>query len=438
MARSKRANALSEPEPPAVHAPVPAGSVRTVQTTRREFSEQIGQGGQLELEAEEPTEADDLELFLSQIDSDQGYLLRVERLPNFSTDGKTGIRADRLFVCQIPFDRSTAVDYESQIQSSYGGGDYQFQLKQGIRIVKSWRCHIARPVVRAGDPQPQPVHPNGGVQPVAPIDPLAAFKQQMAFTKEFIALSKELNPAPVPGQAAAVDPTVAEMNGKLAIIEKLIAQPNNPLSTQIISKLLGTDDSSSSWAGVVEGLIELAAPAVPIIGQIIMARMTGVNPFAPSPAAQQLGPGTSVEQAPDANPAGPVPISGQPAGSQQAGTAAPIPSESQRAVQRILGRCISDCANGFDSAGLIDDLLNVENDQAVAADPMAVATLQALINQPPAFIASRLPPMNNERGLAWLTQFQLDWRAKTEPVPPGGEGSSSDDEPLSDASEQGV
>jgi hypothetical protein len=442
LARSRKAKESLEPDvSPAVHAAPAAGSVRTVQTTRREFQEPISQPQELELETE-PAEEDDLETFLSQIEADQGYTLRIERLPSFPQDGKTGIRAERQFVCAIPFDRNTALNYESDIQSTYGGGDYQFQLKRGLVIIKSWRCHIARPMTRPGDVQP--VHhqvSNGGVQASAPVDPTKAFRDQMTFMKEFVALSKELNPAPPTGAApAAMDPAVAEMNGKMSIIEKLIAQPENPLSSQIISKLLGTSDDSS-WAGVVETILqEIVAPAMPVIGQIIMARMAGVNPFAavqqgPAPAAIGEGTGDAPQQGQSAGPpAGQAVPSGQPG-------PVPVPSESQRAVQRILGRCISDCNNGFDSAGVIDDLLNVENDPAVGADTMAVATLQALIHQDPRFIATRVPPLNNERGIAWLTQFQIDWRAKTEPVPAGEGGTDaqgSNVESTGELTEQGL
>lgn len=235
---------------------------------------------------------DPVEQFLAQIDEEQGYVLRIDRLPQFRKTGIYGRGAPREFQGELPF---SVQSYMLDIQALYGPGDYLLTLKEtNGQFVKKWVEHIGAPVV--------PATQSGSAQAGSPVPAAFAQAQPSATQRdsldEFIqtaekisklrkALGWEAEPAKARQQIET--PTAPpERPLEERIIEKLLglAEKNEPLADRLLDKYLGTPESKEpGWMEIVG---EIFKPLVPVLAQAIFAqsRLPGQQQLASQPLLQ--------------------------------------------------------------------------------------------------------------------------------------------------------
>jgi hypothetical protein len=414
------ARARKTPAKPKVEPPEQAGTVKIIQNERREYTApQLGAAtvAAEPPEIEEEEYRDPIQVFLDELDDErEGLVLRVEKLPSFQVDGKSGVRATRVFMGDFPFDEAIACNYLGVVQSLYGGGRYQFEIRRGgLSVQKRWTAEISAPraqpvsgqVTRIEQGQPNQV------QTSAPVDQVKALQEQFKLVGELLRLAKEVVPQQPPAAAAAQanppDPAaqveMAALTGKMSIIEGLIKSGNNPLAERLLEKFFGDGDAGGgSWAEVVKGVFEYIGPAIApfaqVVGQMLMARMTGVagglaGAPAVSAAARGLGP---------ALPSGPA-INVQP--EPPAGM-----SPAQHAVNGFFDKLIHDCTQGRTQTEVVDMLLDLGD---TLVDPNAIAILSNVAYGEPAAICAQFPPLNTDIGKLWLAEMQRQFKEAMEP-----------------------
>jgi hypothetical protein len=402
-------------------SPPPAGQMRVVTNTRREFTEPIAPvAPPVEIPAGDLFDPDEdpMAAFLDELEeSQQEFILRVERLPAYPTDPRTGVKADREFCGQMSFDSVVAVSYLTSVQQLYGPGRYQFELRRSNgRIVPGgrWTRQIAgvrdagAPVVQAAPVQGAPAPQHVGGPPVPAPDPMREFRSRLAEFKSLHEIFRDLYPPAPPMQQHTMDPEVAaqiaESKGKLEMLEKVMASGNKDLAERLLDKFIGGDDNSG-WAGVIQSLIETFGPVVAPLAQMLMQRamVSGAAGFSSGPVPAEVRGIGPAPAASDFSPAPPV-ITAQPQGPVG------VPLSPVQKVSRLLARIVTDANNGMTQAGVIEDLIDLDRDQNLRQDPQATGILIHLLTQPVDQVCAAFPPLNTPIGQAWLAELQRQYR----------------------------
>jgi hypothetical protein len=406
-------------ETPAEIEEIP-GTVKVIRNERREY--QIAQPAAVaavsaEPELEEEESRDPLQAFLDGIDDErEGYVLRVEKLPAYNVDGKSGVKATKVFQGQFQLDDEIYSNYLTIVQNLYGGGRYQFEIRRGgLSVMARWTVEIAAPPVRPSLPSNQ--HSQQGqpnqVQTSAPVDQVKALQEQFKLVGELLRLAKEVVPQAPPAAAAAQanppDPAaqveMAALTGKMSIIEGLIKSGNNPLAERLLEKFFGDGDAGGgTWAEVIKGIFEYVGPAIApfanVVGQMLMARMTGPGGLAGaapvSPVARGLGPAPA------------IPVTAVPGQD----TIPPGMSPAQHALNQFFDKLIHDCTQGRTQSEVVDMLLDLGDN---LVDSNAIAILSNVAYGDPAAICPQFPPLNTEVGKLWLTEMQRQFKEAMEP-----------------------
>jgi hypothetical protein len=161
-----------------------------------------------------PVQLSDAELLMQQVSNDSEYWMRVDRLLEFSADGRTDTQAAKEFCCNIS---PVTLDVLDKIQRRYGPGDYLLSMfKRGQPgVVRRWDEHIAKPIsAEVFNDAPQPVPP-----PVQPVivqqgDELGSFFARMKDFGETMRVlgfnKREQQPPPAPTLPPAPPPDPAQ------------------------------------------------------------------------------------------------------------------------------------------------------------------------------------------------------------------------------------
>jgi hypothetical protein len=244
-----------------------------------------------EVPEEEEDYIDPIEELLNQIDEEQQFLLRVDRLPEYARTGRSLGRGVATEYCdEFPFDP----DYMKLVQR-FGGGTYRLTLKNSShKFVKQWKVHVANPVVI------QPATPHASVsashspaysQPVQQqqADSLAPLSQLAEVAKQLKAIKRDMGWEPEPQTVKEIvrQAEVVEKPLEEKILEKLLglAEKNEPLADRLLGKYLGEEKHELGWKEIIA---EIAKPIVPLIGHLMIAQLR----------AQQVAAGQPVTPAP--------------------------------------------------------------------------------------------------------------------------------------------
>lgn len=263
-----------------------------------------------------------IEEFLAQLRADDGYVIRIDRLPDYRITGQWKQGAKIVYCGEIPFSPET---YMATLQMSYGAGDYRITLKtSGRRIMKSWveQVEAARQVRQepAGAPQLAPVY-TPALQDQPAVDPLADLLNQV---EKFGKIRKALGgwehweheppqspPAPVP--------TAPERSLEEKIVEKVfdaaLAGKREDVMDRILGRYLAPEKEEVSWTEILTALfkplVEAAAPLVPaLIGTYMRSTQPpGAPPVTASTTGVAAAP-ASLPPRPTAVPSPPMPEMG--------------------------------------------------------------------------------------------------------------------------------
>lgn len=225
------------------------------------------------------------------IGGEEQLRLRVDRLPYYDIDGRTGLTAEkefvRNFICQKDFILSD--EYLDETAKLYGPGAYWFTLRHKTSILKNWHMKIggapiapaAAAIVQTGD---APSHAMGAAAtpiypphfaPHVPAPAPRTLKQELKELVETKRLMKELSDDGAPSPPPA-DPDVTLMT-------YLARDPTvmDKLSKGVLGKLLGSAPAErDEWAGVALELIK-SGQALQIISATINAFFNGFGNLIP-------------------------------------------------------------------------------------------------------------------------------------------------------------
>lgn len=244
------------------------------QTTVEEFEAPV-----VEPEESEPIEVDvdPLDEFFDEIDASRTLTMHVWELTAYKQNGLKGRRAPGAkWTCMFPFSEADTETYRATIQTwQPSGGMFYIEVREGGRgIVKSWSEEVGpipgqAPATNTAPHSPYaPVivhqHPNQQQQqgmPMQPVDPREMFREQMAFVRDVVQISKDLQPPTQP--TVAGDPQVEILKARMDFTDKLLglADKNPSLAERLLSKLVGADEpqadsGASSWVGLATELVK--------------------------------------------------------------------------------------------------------------------------------------------------------------------------------------
>jgi hypothetical protein len=258
---------------------------------------------------EDEEEIDPIEEFLAQIEQEQGYVLRVDRLTQYRRTGLMGRGAPREFQGEIPFSPQT---YLTDIQAWYGPGDYLLTLKNSQhQFIKKWVEHIGAPALvntPATTAVAAPVTSAVAYQQPAPVQPQSDIDQLISLTEKLSKIRKAMgwDHEPPPREEKQTEAVTTEKPMTERLVEtlatRLIEKGDENSLDRALSVLMGKEDKDTSWtSGMMDLLKELAQPFIPIIASAI-ARQMQQQPHPPAPLGQL--------------PAASVPLPATPIGNQ--------------------------------------------------------------------------------------------------------------------------
>lgn len=186
---------------------------------------------QLVFEEEAEFEDDSLDAFdavMADFGGDTSeWCIKVWRLPKYSTNGHTAIRATETQFCtNLPI----TLDYISMVKEEFGPGTYRLELRERGRVRKMKTITIAAPAFPVVRPLSTPNNsttlnsvPIGAI-PGEPVDPIAQLRSSLGLMREIRQAFGETNHQ---GQVQAQVP----------------AQQNPPLNAEnVLGFLIGQDD----------------------------------------------------------------------------------------------------------------------------------------------------------------------------------------------------
>lgn len=229
-----------------------------------------------ETKPEDDDDVDPIDRLLEDVeDNEQGYVIRVDRLPQYNQDGRVGRGAMRVFCDEIP----ATLDYLTAIKSSYGGGTYKLTLKDEIRrIVKQWAVTIAGDPVTAPK-QNQPALPATiiATQPMSEgdeLDRLIKLGEKYQRLRTLFGNSEEQQSNKLPA-STVIDqvPQTIERSLEERITEKIIdkvfdsgEQSNSTMIDRVIDKYFGAPEPKETWASIAGDLLK---PLVPVLVPVL-------------------------------------------------------------------------------------------------------------------------------------------------------------------------
>lgn len=371
----------------------------------------------------EEIEVDPIDELLSQVDDEnnQGYIIRVDRLPDYRKTGIWGRHAPVEFAGEI----EANLAYLPTIQTVFGSGDYRLTLQDENRqIAKRWKVHIGAPVQTVtaqaarnalATPAPIVIQQPAPATDAHPVDPIEEFiKQAERLAKLRTALGWNEEPKrvaqhePPPPQEKPLEERIT-----LLLLEKMIDKGDTGAVDTLLSKYLGPPKEEPS---LMSGLVELAKPLMPMFIQLMMAQMN--RP--PQPAAQ-LPPTTPASipsqiSGPPAPPvAGTPAVVAPPVGRTfSIGPALP-PSQSQdpaeRAYQIVIQHIVDNCRMNAGIAASCESIYELADTY-----PQVAEFVGMLLQMPPAnvvdMLVQQVPSAADIRALPhvadWIATVQAD------------------------------
>lgn len=222
-----------------------------------------------------------------------GFVIRVYRLPNYRTDGKTALRGTaREFCDDIP----ALPDYLKTIKENWGAGSYQLELRNSrMHIVKrrtvTVAAEFAPPLMQPARVRAVPNGQSSHAQERGPVyieapppPPPPDFKAQLKETIATLKLLRELEP-----EAPAYEPTARPQENPPSpfSIENILMQNDkfvDTLSKGYLGKIFGKDgpaEDKDPWAEVAMETVK-SGQAPQIIEALIGSLFKGLGGMIPS------------------------------------------------------------------------------------------------------------------------------------------------------------
>lgn len=232
---------------------------------------------------------DPIEQFLIDLDMQQGYSLRVDRLKNFSKDGQSGQRSPKDYCFTYQFDINS---YLQSIADDFGAGSYWLTLRHmDGRIAKCWTEHIAARPAKQQPGQLASTQPAPGSPPQSPI---AVLREYSGIAKELSSIRASMGwEAPPASQNAG--PVAAAPPLEERLITKLLERAIDSGDDSALERMMGLyfpkaeSKENDSMSMIMQIIERVAAPFIPAI----LASLQQA-PQAPPPAAAPRGPARAI------------------------------------------------------------------------------------------------------------------------------------------------
>jgi hypothetical protein len=400
-----------------------------------------------EVEVEEiapETPENTIEEFLRSIESDRQLTLHVFALPNFSRDGRIGIRAtERQWVTAFPFTADEVDTYRQTIQFHYPqGGMFALELKDRGKHFKKWEESIAAaPGYQSQQPAQQrgpfPAYPPPAIHvhqqetpPLPQLDPMTQIEKQAETFLKVAQVIKQLQPeAPA---VAAETKSDESMEDKLfsAVLLKAVESKETPIE-RVLDALAGRNHEPS----FMDSLGDFFRAVAPALGPLIEGWVNRMQQSTTTPAQ----PGATVQaQIPQQ-----LPVS---TNSEQGESAPVIQIDPMtRAYQRTIGRMIEDCAEQtgtLASAEAITDVyerfpdLRVYIDGLLSTKPEEVFDLCAMMMPNPQAVQMVKGLQAVPACVEWIKRLQEDTRETMEIAKENRKAEAEEDENQDEKDEE--
>lgn len=223
---------------------------------------------------------DDLLDFLAELEEEIGLSLRVDRLPQYSANGKWHKGATFEFCDNIPINKSDLKSgaYMSTIRDLFGPAAYRCTLREvGAGIIKSWPIKIAAPIAQPQQRQSNVIYqtqPQGNGQPTeAPRDALDEAVRVLEKVDRILKLSGRTQEAPTP-PAPVIQPTQEKEPLENRIFEAALNYALKEEKPETISSLLQSvinpKQDDFGWKEIIG---EVVKPMIPMFMGLVSAYM---------------------------------------------------------------------------------------------------------------------------------------------------------------------
>jgi hypothetical protein len=276
---------------------VPAAEMVAEEEIEDDPEEEIEDDPEEEIEEERPRRAkqsfrDKLrkKLDANGIGGTASLKLRIDRLPYYEADGRTGLNAEKEFVRIIDCQEDYVLNdnYLDDVAKTYGPGAYWFTLRHGTSILRNWHKKVSGPPIpgaptsQANDGAPlaavqAPLFAHQFQQPHTQPQP-RSFKQELKEFVETQELMRRLYTTEAP--AAQAQPQLDPDTLLLQVLSKDEAVMER-VSKGVLGKLLGEQTGEGpTWAEVAMEAIK-TKQAAPIVESIVSGFFTGISNLIP-------------------------------------------------------------------------------------------------------------------------------------------------------------
>lgn len=282
---------------PAPQAPPDDDRVKVVE--RREYVQRVSSQPPAEkppidivVAPVEEESGDDLLDFLTELEEEIGLSLRVDRLPQYSVNGKWNKGAAFEFCDNIPVNKSDLKSgaYMSMIRDLFGPAAYRCTLREvGAGIIRSWPIKIAAPMSQPQQRAPgsSVIYQQASAEPLPQRDTLKEFLESLKTVKAIREVFGDTNYVqPV----APVTPTVEREPLQDRIIGAALdaVLKEKPSDAADILRAYVSPPKEDSWGDILK---ELVKPLAPVL-------MGALAAFAQPRAPQQATGQPTPQQAP--------------------------------------------------------------------------------------------------------------------------------------------